>query len=86
MQQSRIKSGNQQKVMRLATHEFIRRFLIHVLLRAKSPAHEPLQVAEVLPLTLHEPYPDCGGPMRIIEIFRRGQKPMTHVPPQEQAA
>ncbi len=36
MQQSRIKSGNQQKVMRFATHEFIRRFLIHVLLRAKA--------------------------------------------------
>ena len=27
----RIKSGDRQKVMRLATPEFIRRFLIHVL-------------------------------------------------------
>ena len=26
-----------------------------------------------IPLTLREPRPCCGGPMRIIEIFRRGQ-------------
>ncbi len=41
---------------------------------------------EIVPLTLREPCPDCGGPMRIIEIFRRGQKPMTRAPPREQAA
>jgi hypothetical protein len=29
------------------------------------------------PLTLREPCPECGGPMRIIETFRRGERPMT---------
>lgn len=112
----RIKSGERQKVMRLATCEFIRRFLIHVLpdgfhrirhygllassthranitkIRAllcvqqleQTVAPEP--EAEIIPLTLREPCPCCGGPMRIIEIFRRGQKPMSRAPPREQAA
>tara|TARA_R110001583_G_scaffold195050_2_gene368813 strand:+ start:45849 stop:46256 length:408 start_codon:yes stop_codon:yes gene_type:complete len=111
----RIKSGDHQKVMRLATPEFIRRFLIHVLpdgfhriryygllasstrkanitkIRAllcvqrpeQTPASEP--DAEIVSLTLREPCPCCGGPMRIIEIFRRGQKPMSRAPPREQA-
>jgi len=110
----RIKSGDRQKVMRLATTEFIRRFLMHVLpdgfhrirhygllagatrkatitrirdLLGQEPteleAHEP---AEPAPLTLREPCPCCGGPMRIVEIFRRGQKPMSRAPPREQAA
>ena len=30
--------------------------------------------------------PDCGGPMRIVEIFRRGQRPSTRAPPRRQAA
>ncbi len=38
------------------------------------------------PLTLREPCPNCGGPMRIIETFRRGQKPQTRAPPRKQAA
>lgn len=112
----RIKSGDRQKVMRLATPEFIRRFLIHVLpdgfhrirhygLLARATrkvnianirtllgtphpeqATPPAPAAEVIPLTLREPCPCCGGPMRIIEIFRRGQKPMSRAPPREQAA
>ena len=110
----RIKSGERQKVMRLATPEFIRRFLIHVLpdgfhrirhygllassirkaniarirnlLWAEQPRQEPQTDAEIIPLTLREPCPCCGGPMRIIEIFRRGQKPMSRAPPREQAA
>jgi len=112
----RIKSGDRQKVMRLATPEFIRRFLIHVLpdgfhrirhygllasstrkanitrIRALLCVQQPEQVAvpepktEIAPLTLREPCPCCGGPMRIIEIFRRGQKPMSRAPPREQAA
>ncbi|MFX0547679.1 IS91 family transposase, partial [Roseovarius sp. S1116L3] len=110
----RIKSGHRHKVLRLATGEFIRRFLIHVLpdgfhrirhygllasaqrktniarcralLGAKSPAPEPPEVAEAIPLTLREPCPCCGGPMRIIEIFRRGRKPRSRAPPREQAA
>jgi len=111
----RIKSGNRQKVMRLATPEFIRRFLIHVLpdgfhrirhygllanatrkanitkirallcvQRLDLPATQGHQ-AEIIPVTLREPCPCCGGSMRIIEIFRRGQKPMSRAPPREQA-
>jgi hypothetical protein len=112
----RIKSGDRQKVMRLATPEFIRRFLIHVLpdgfhrirhygllagsarkanitkIRALLCVQRPKQAtvsgpeAEIIPLTLREPCPCCGGAMRIIEIFRRGQKPMSRAPPRGQAA
>ena len=112
----RVKSGGRQKVMRLATPDFIRRFLIHVLpdgfhrirhygLLASSirkanitkirallcvqqiePPATPEPEPEIAPLTLREPCPCCGGPMRIIEIFRRGQKPMSRAPPREQAA
>ncbi|AHD02160.1 IS91 family transposase [Leisingera methylohalidivorans] len=110
----RIKRGDRQKVMRLATPEFIRRFLIHVLpggfhrirhygllasaqrkaniarcralLGARCPGQEPPEAAEVLPLTLREPCPCCGGTMHIIEIFRRGQKPRSRAPPRKEAA
>ncbi|MEI4235489.1 IS91 family transposase, partial [Roseovarius sp. D22-M7] len=110
----RIKSGDRQKVMRLATPEFIRRFLIHVLpdgfhrirhygllanstrkatiariralLGQRPPELETQESAKPATLTLREPCPCCGGPMRIIEIFRRGQKPMSRAPPREQAA
>jgi len=101
--------------MRLATSEFIRRFLMHVLpdgfhrirhygllasstrkanitkIRTLLSVQKPERVAEpepepeIIPLTLREPCPCCGGPMRIIEIFRRGQKPMSRAPPREQA-
>ena len=99
----RIKAGDRQRVMRLATGEFIRRFLIHVLpdgfhrirhygllvgatgktniakiralLKAAQPAAAPEAQVEPVPLTLREPCPRCGGPMRIVEIFRRGQEP-----------
>ncbi|MDB9946265.1 IS91 family transposase [Ascidiaceihabitans sp.] len=112
----RIKSGDRQKVMRLATPEFVRRFLIHVLparfhrirhygllasgtrkanlakirallcVQPPDPANVDDTEPEIIPLTLREPCPCCGGPMRIIEIFRRGQKPMSRAPPREQAA
>ena len=112
----RIKSGDHQKVMRLATPEFIRRFLMHVLpdwfhrirhygllassarktniikiraLLGVQPADETATSepdGEIVPLTLREPCPCCGRPMRIIEIFRRGQKPMSRAPPRKQAA
>lgn len=110
----RIKTGGRQKVMRLATDEFIRRFLIHVLpdgfhrirhygllgsatrkaniakirnlLGAALPDAAPKTEAEPIPLTLREPCPCCGGPMRIIENFRRGQKPQSRAPPREMAA
>ena len=110
----RIKQGDRQKVMRLATDEFIRRFLIHVLpdgfhrirhygllasasrkaniakiralLGVPQPAPAPETATEHAPLTLREPCPCCGAPMRIIEIFRRGQTPRSRAPPREQAA
>jgi hypothetical protein len=110
----RIKSRDRRSVMPLATDEFIRRFLIHVLpdgfhrihhygllasanrktniakIRTLLGAIQSLQnneaVAEIVPLALHEPCPCCGGPMRITEIFRRGQKPISRAPPREQAA
>lgn len=110
----RIKHGDRQKVMRLATDEFIRHFLIHVLpdgfhrirhygllasasrraniakirtlLGVPQPASAAETAPEPAPLTLREPCPCCGAPMRIIEIFRRGQTPRTRAPPWEQAA
>lgn len=112
----RTKCGDRQKVMRLTTPEFIRRFLIHVLpdgfhrirhygllansarktnikkirnlLGVQRTQHnaEAAPEPEIAPLTLREPCPCCGGPMRIIEIFRRGQKPLSRAPPREQAA
>ncbi len=110
----RVKSDNRQKTMRLATDEFIRRFLIHVLpdgfhrirhygllasskckaniakartlLGADKVKHDDPPAAEVIPLTLREPCPDCGGAMRIIETFRRGQEPQSRAPPRKAAA
>ena len=110
----RGKSGDRQKVMRLRTDEFIRRFLIHVppdgfhrirhygllaganrktniekirvMLGAEQTKQKDPPIDDIIPLTLREPCPDCGGPMRIIEIFRRGQKPTTRAPPRSQAA
>lgn len=105
----RIKRGDRMKVMRLATPDFIRRFLIHVLpdgfhrirhygllasaarktniakictlLGAETVRQEDAPSAEVIPLTLREPCPDCGGPMHIIETFRRGELPRSRAPP-----
>ena len=114
----RIRSGNRQKVMRLETGEFIRRFLIHVLpegfhrirhygflasatrkenvarihqfLETKPSEQKPQDDtdpgADIISLTLREPCPCCGGSMRIVEIFRRGQKPRSRAPPRAQAA
>jgi Putative transposase len=110
----RIKRGDRQKVMRLVTGEFIRRFLTHVLpdgfhrirhygllasaarktniakirmlLGTEAAQQDDRPSAEIILLTLREPCPDCGGPMRIIETFRRGQKPTTRAPPRTQAA
>lgn len=110
----RNKNGERQNVMRLATSEFIRRFLIHVLpdrfhrirhygllasarrktniarirslLGAETTKQDDPPAAEVISLTLREPCPNCGGPMRIVEIFRRGQRPSTRAPPRRQAA
>jgi len=59
---------------------------IRMLLNAEPAKQEDPQTAEVIPLTLREPCPDCGGPMRIVEIFRRGQKPQSRAPPRSHAA
>jgi hypothetical protein len=61
---------------------------IRALLGEPSPeqADDTASEAEIIPLTLREPCPCCGGQMRIIEIFRRGRKPMSRAPPREQAA
>ncbi|SDM03316.1 Transposase zinc-binding domain-containing protein [Aliiruegeria lutimaris] len=59
---------------------------IRGLLGAAPPEQVPQAVPEISPLTLREPCPCCGGPMRIVEIFRRGQKPSSRAPPREQAA
>ena len=110
----RIKNGDRQKVIRLATPEFIRCVLMHILpdgfhrirhygllacgvrktnlakcralLCVQSPEQVSAQEAEpeVTPLTLREPCPCCGGLIRVIEIFRRGQKPMSRALPREQ--
>ena len=111
----RVKRGDRMKVMRLNTHEFIRRFMMHVLpdrfhrirhygfLAGAGRKEKVAQIRALLgdiksaeqdqppaeappPLTLREPCPDCGGPMRIIETFRRGQIPQTRAPPRKQAA
>ncbi len=110
----RIKRGDRIKVMRLDTHEFIRRFLMHVLpdgfhrirhygllasaqrkvniakvrvlIGASTPQQELPPEDDPAPLTLREPCPCCGGSMRIIETFRRGQVPRSRAPPREQAA
>jgi len=110
----RVKFGDRQKTMHLATDEFIRRFLIHVLpsgfhrirhygllasarrktniakarmlLGAEMAKPDDTPPAEVIPLTLREPCPDCSGSMRIIETFRRDQMPRSRAPPREEAA
>ena len=59
---------------------------VRALLGAQPPKQDDPQAAETIPLTLREPCPDCGGQMRIIETFRRAQKPQSRAPPKRQAA
>jgi len=59
---------------------------VRILLGAQAPKQDELPTAEVTSLTLREPCPDCGGAMRIIETFRRGQKPQSRAPPRNAAA
>ena len=98
--------------MTLATDEFIRRFLIHVLpkgfhriryygfltsqRRAKNIAHirellavplipiddiKALNAKPEEPKAPEQPCPCCGGHMRIIETFQRGQQPKHRATP-----
>jgi hypothetical protein len=99
----RAKGPARYTTMTLATGEFIRRFLIHVLpqgfhrirhygLFAGSAKAESIvtarklldmpvcnnsadATAETADDTLGPPCPCCGGRMRIIEVFKRGQTP-----------
>jgi len=59
---------------------------VRILLNAQAPKRDDPPITEAIPLTLREPCPDCGGPMRIIETFRRGQRPQTRAPPRKVAA
>ena len=60
---------------------------IRHLLDAEPPVQsEPIDADAVPPLTLREPCPECGGAMRIIETFRRGERPLTRAPPRKAAA
>jgi hypothetical protein len=108
----RLDGPARYKTMTLATDEFIRRFLIHVLpkgfhriryygfltsqRRAKNIAHIRELVAVPLipiddikalnakpeePEAPEQPCPCCGGHMRIIETFQRGQQPKHRATP-----
>jgi len=59
---------------------------LRTLLGAEADKPDNAPTAEVIPLTLREPCPDCGGPMRIVETFRRGEAPQSRAPPRRQAA
>ena len=59
---------------------------VRTLLGAETTTQDDTPCAEIIPLTLGEPCPECGGVMRIIETFRRGQKPQSRAPPRTQAA
>ena len=59
---------------------------VRTLLGAQTTKQNDPPAAEITPLTLREPCPDCGGQMRIIETFRRGQKPQSRAPPRKAAA
>jgi putative transposase/transposase-like zinc-binding protein len=108
----RLDGPARDKTMTLASDEFIRRFLIHVLpkgfhriryygfltsqTRAKNIAHirgllavplVPIDDIKALnakpeePKAPEQPCPCCGGHMRIIEIFQRGQQPKHRATP-----
>jgi hypothetical protein len=98
----RIEGPGRTKMMTLDAHEFIRRFLIHVLpsgfhrirhygllaggvkadnlvrarelLDAVPPAPEAEHAASD-PATPDQPCPCCGSAMRLIEVFKAGERP-----------
>jgi hypothetical protein len=102
----RIEGPERYKLMTLDTHEFIRRFLMHVLpqgfhriryygwLTSQTRVKNIARIRELLavpfipidaikavnakpeePKAPEHPCPCCGGRMRIIETFLRGQQP-----------
>jgi hypothetical protein len=111
----RLDGSARYKTMTLATDEFIRRFLLHVLpagfhriryygfLASQSRARNIARIRELLaaplipvdaikalnaaseePKAPEHPCPCCGGPMRIIETFLRGQQPSYRASPMPQ--
>ncbi|MEM8973667.1 MAG: IS91 family transposase [Pseudomonadota bacterium] len=70
----------------------IRRDRIEKIRRRIDRAPEPDQIAdddehaEAREQDLHQTYPKCGGAMRVIETFTRGQTPKSRAPPWEEAA
>ena len=105
----RLEGPERYKQMTLDPHEFIRRFLMHVLpqgfhriryygfLTSQSRARNVARIRELLAAPLipvdaikaidstpeepnapEHPCPCCGGRMRIIEVFLRGQQPKHH--------
>jgi len=111
----RLDGSARYKTMTLATDEFIRRFLLHVLpagfhriryygfLASQSRARNIARIRELLaaplipvdaikalnasseePKAPEHPCPRCGGPMRIIETFLRGQQPSYRASPMPQ--
>jgi hypothetical protein len=109
----RIEGPERYQIMTLDTHEFIRRFLMHVLpqgfhriryygwltsqTRAKNIARirallaiplipvDAIKAANVKPeeqpTAPEHPCPCCGGRMRLIETFMRGQQPKHRASP-----
>jgi hypothetical protein len=108
----RLEGPERYKQMTLDPHEFIRRFLLHVLpqgfhriryygfLTSQSRARNVARIRELLAVPLipvdaikaidptpeaskvpEHPCPCCGGPMRIIETFLRGQQPSYRATP-----
>ncbi len=59
---------------------------VRTLLGEEATAQDEAPTAEIIPLTLREPCPDCGAVMRIIETFRRGEVPRSRAPPRKHAA
>lgn len=59
---------------------------IRAMIGATRQSRAPEDVEVDAPLTLRQPCPDCGGQMRIIETFRRGQRPAARAPPLREAA
>lgn len=70
----------------------IRRVQIAMIRQLLDSAPEQDQVAQESPRSgddeedQPQPCPKCGGPMRIIETFLRGQIPKSRAPPWEDAA
>jgi hypothetical protein len=112
----RAPERRRRRVMRRATGEFIRRFLLHVLpdgfhrirhygflasaarrrcvatiralLGASPVAAAPSETTPPAPKAAAEPAarlaspcPCCGGPMRLVERFKRGRQPHARAPP-----